>query len=65
MLALIRARAEEGIAQLVVTHDLPFARALRARTVHLEAGEVAGDSAGLLDDPRDERTRRFLRARLP
>ncbi len=65
VLALIRARAEEGIAQLVVTHDLPFARALRARTVHLEAGEVAGDSDRLLDDPRDERTRRFLRARLP
>ena len=65
VLALIRARAHEGIAQLVVTHDLAFARALRARTVHLEAGEVAGDSDRLLDDPRDERTRRFLRARLP
>ena len=65
VLALIRARADEGIAQLVVTHDLAFARALRARTVHLEAGEVAGDSDRLLDDPRDERTRRFIRARLP
>ncbi len=65
VLALIRARAAEGIAQLVVTHDLPFARALRARTAHLEAGEVVGDSADLLEAPRDERTRRFLRARLP
>jgi ABC-type polar amino acid transport system ATPase subunit len=65
VLDLIRARAAEGIAQAVVTHDLPFARALRARTVHLEAGEVAGDAPDLLETPRDERTRRFLRARLP
>ena len=62
VLALIRARREEGLAQLVVTHDIPFARALGGRTVHLDAGEVVGDAPGLLDRPTDERTRRFLRA---
>ena len=65
VLALVRDRAAEGIAQVVVTHDLPFARALRARTMHLEAGEVVGDAVDLLESPRDERTLRFLRARLP
>jgi polar amino acid transport system ATP-binding protein len=62
VVALIRDRQQEGLAQIVVTHDMPFARALACRTIHLDHGEVVADAADLLTAPRDERTQRFLRA---
>jgi ABC-type polar amino acid transport system ATPase subunit len=62
VVALIRDRQQEGLAQIVVTHDMPFARALACRTIHLDCGEVVADATDLLTAPRDERTQRFLRA---
>ena len=62
VVALIRDRQKEGLAQIVVTHDMPFARALACRTIHLDHGEVVADASDLLTAPRDERTQRFLRA---
>jgi polar amino acid transport system ATP-binding protein len=51
---------------LVVTHEMHFAREVGDRVVFMDDGLIVeeGVPADVLDDPRDERTRRFLRRSL-
>jgi ABC-type polar amino acid transport system ATPase subunit len=55
--------AADGSTMIVVSHEMAFAREAADRVVFLEEGVIVeeGPAHQVLDDPRDERTRRFLR----
>jgi polar amino acid transport system permease protein len=62
ILRLIRELAEDGMTMVVVSHEMAFARACADRVVFMEGGKVVeeGTPDQMFQDPRDERTRRFL-----
>ena len=53
----------EGITQVVVTHEMRFARDVAEKIVFLSEGKVIeeGDPARIFTDPTDPRTRQFLK----
>ena len=55
-----------GTTMLVVTHEMHFARDVGDRVVFMDGGKIVeqGRPADVLDSPREERTRRFLRRSL-
>jgi ABC-type polar amino acid transport system ATPase subunit len=55
--------AHEGTTMIVVTHEMHFARQAADRVVFMENGVVAeqGPPEQMLDAPREEATKRFLR----
>ncbi|QDH14412.1 amino acid ABC transporter ATP-binding protein [Formicincola oecophyllae] len=63
VLAVMRALDREGMTQIVVTHDMRFARAASDRVLYIEEGAIveSGDPDVMFANPRDARTRRFLR----
>jgi ABC-type polar amino acid transport system ATPase subunit len=62
VLDTMRALAEEGMTMIVVTHELGFARDVGDRVVFMDDGAIVeqGEPADVLDNPREERTKRFL-----
>jgi polar amino acid transport system ATP-binding protein len=66
VLVAIRDLARDGMTMLVVTHEMQFAREVGDRVVFMDEGRIVeqGPPADLLDNPREERTRRFLRRSL-
>ena len=54
------------MTMLVVTHEMHFARDVGDRVVFMDEGKIVeqGRPADVLDNPREERTRRFLRRSL-
>jgi len=63
VLAVMRQLDAEGMTQVVVTHEMRFARDASDRVLYLEKGEIVeiAPPAEIFQNPRDERTRRFLR----
>jgi len=63
VLGVMRSLAEEGMTMLVVTHEMFFARDVADRMVFFADGAIAeqGPPQQLLDNPQDERLRRFIR----
>ncbi len=63
VLEVIRGLAAEKMTMVVVTHEMAFARDVADRAMLLDAGAVVeeGPARALIDDPRNERTRAFLR----
>jgi len=63
VLAVIRRLAESGMTMMIVTHEVRFAREVADRIVFMDEGQVveSGPPEQVLDDPQQERTRRFLR----
>ena len=63
VLAVMRQLAEEGMTMIVVTHELSFARGVADSVVFMEDGQVVerGAAAEFFANPRQERTRAFLR----
>jgi ABC-type polar amino acid transport system ATPase subunit len=59
---VMKGLARSGMTMLVVTHEMGFAREVGDRVVFMDQGRVVeeGDAKTLLQDPREERTRRFL-----
>ena len=57
---------DHGMTMLVVTHEMHFARDVGDRVVFMDGGKIVeqGPPADVLDNPREERTRRFLREEL-
>ncbi|MDQ3880292.1 MAG: amino acid ABC transporter ATP-binding protein [Chloroflexota bacterium] len=55
--------AHEGVTMIVVTHEMHFAREAADRVVFMEEGTILeeGPPEQVLNAPRDERTRQFLR----
>ena len=62
VLAVMQALAEEGMTMVVVTHEMGFARQVADRVLFLDEGLVVeeGLPAAIFDQPRQERTQRFL-----
>ncbi len=62
VLDVMRELAEEGMTMIVVTHELGFAREVGDRVVFMDEGAIVeqGPPAQVLDDPREERTKKFL-----
>ena len=63
VLKVIRQLAEEKMTMVVVTHEMPFARAVSNRVIFMAGGVIVeqGDPLQVFDDPQEERTRQFLR----
>jgi polar amino acid transport system ATP-binding protein len=63
VLAVMRGLADEGMTMLVVTHEMAFAREVADRVVFLDRGAILeeGPAGEVLTNPREERTRDFLR----
>jgi ABC-type polar amino acid transport system ATPase subunit len=55
-----------GMTMLVVTHEMQFAREVGDRVVFMDDGKIVeqGKPGDVLDRPKEERTRRFLRRTL-
>jgi ABC-type polar amino acid transport system ATPase subunit len=66
VLVVIRDLARDGMTMLVVTHEMQFARDVGDRVVFMDDGRIVeqGRPRDVLDNPREERTRRFLRRSL-
>ena len=63
VLSVMRRLADEGMTMLVVTHEMGFARNVSSKVVFMEGGVVveSGNSRDFFANPREERTRAFLR----
>ncbi|SCB27384.1 amino acid ABC transporter ATP-binding protein [Rhizobium hainanense] len=63
VLETMRLLKSEGMTMVVVTHDINFARESADRVAFLHQGEVCeiGTAEQVIDDPRMEQTRKFLR----
>ena len=63
VLKVIRQLAEERMTMVIVTHEMPFARAVSSRVVFMDGGVIVeqGEPEAVFGSPRQERTRRFLR----
>jgi polar amino acid transport system permease protein len=63
VLAVIRGLAEAGMTMIIVTHEVRFARDVADRVVFMDDGLIVeqGAAEAVLDQPVQERTRRFLR----
>jgi ABC-type polar amino acid transport system ATPase subunit len=66
VLIVMRDLARSGMTMLVVTHEMQFAREVGDRVVFMDEGKIVeqGRPVDVLDLPREERTRRFLRRTL-
>jgi polar amino acid transport system ATP-binding protein len=62
VLDTMRELASEGMTMLVVTHELGFAKEVGDQVVFMDGGVIVeqGDPRAVLDNPRQERTKRFL-----
>ncbi len=63
VLAVMRRLAEAGMTMVVVTHEIRFAREVADRVIFMDEGQVVeqGPPEAVIDNPKHERTRRFLR----
>ena len=66
VLIVMRDLARSGMTMLVVTHEMQFAREVGDRVIFMDEGRIVeqGQPKDVLDRPREERTRRFLRRTL-
>jgi polar amino acid transport system ATP-binding protein len=62
VLDVMRELADEGMTMIVVTHEMGFARDVGDHVVFMDGGVIVeeGPPAQILDNPREERTKRFL-----
>ena len=63
VLKVIRQLAEDKMTMVVVTHEMPFARAVSNRVIFMDKGVIVeqGDPEQVFGAPTQERTRQFLR----
>jgi polar amino acid transport system ATP-binding protein len=66
VLIVMRDLARSGMTMLVVTHEMQFAREVGDRVVFMDDGRIVeeGNPTDVLDQPKEERTQRFLRRTL-
>jgi polar amino acid transport system ATP-binding protein len=62
VLDTMRELAGEGMTMLVVTHEMGFAKEVGDQVVFMDGGVIVeqGRPADVLDNPREERTKKFL-----
>ena len=63
VLKVIRQLADEKMTMVVVTHEMPFARAVSNRVIFMDKGVIVeqGHPEEVFGNPREERTVQFLR----
>ena len=63
VLETMKALANSGMTMVVVTHEMSFAKDVSNRVIFMENGVVVeeGPSAEFFANPKEERTREFLR----
>lgn len=63
VLEVMRELAKEGMTMIVVTHEMSFARDVSSHVVFMEHGVIVeeGSSHDFFENPKQERTREFLR----
>ena len=63
VLKVIRQLADEKMTMVVVTHEMPFAKAVSNRVIFMDGGVIVeqGDPREVFENPREERTKQFLR----
>jgi ABC-type polar amino acid transport system ATPase subunit len=66
VLVVMRDLANSGMTMVVVTHEMQFAREVGDRLIFMDEGRIVeeGVPADVLDRPKQERTKRFLRRSL-
>jgi ABC-type polar amino acid transport system ATPase subunit len=66
VLVVMRDLAKSGMTMVVVTHEMQFAREVGDRLVFMDEGHIVeqGIPVDVLDSPKQERTKRFLRRSL-
>ena len=67
VLTIVRDLAEQGTTMILATHEMSFARDVATSVCFLHEGRILehGPPEQLLSDPREARTRQFLRRVLP
>jgi ABC-type polar amino acid transport system ATPase subunit len=62
VLDVMRELAAEGMTMVVVTHEMGFAREVADRVTFMDQGVIVeeGPPDRVLEQPREERTKRFL-----
>jgi len=63
VLKVIKALAEAHMTMVIVTHEMSFARAVSDRVIFIDGGVIVeqGDPEEVFGNPKEERTRQFLR----
>lgn len=63
VLEVIRKLAKEHHTMLIVTHEMQFAKEVADRVIFMEAGKIVEDGTPkqVLENPKQERTREFLK----
>jgi polar amino acid transport system ATP-binding protein len=63
VLTVMRDLATQGMTMVVVTHEIGFAKAVADTVVFMDGGVVveSGPPSEVLDNPKNERTKIFLR----
>ena len=63
VLKVIRQLAEEKMTMVIVTHEMPFARAVSNRVLFMDGGVIVeqGDPEQVFGNPTQERTKQFLK----
>jgi polar amino acid transport system ATP-binding protein len=67
VLDIVRGLADGGTTMVIATHEMAFAREIASHVCFLDGGRIAeqGPPSQVLADPREPRTREFLRRVLP
>ena len=63
VLKVIKQLAEENMTMVIVTHEMAFARAVSDRVIFMDKGVIVeqGDPEEVLGNPKEERTKQFLK----
>jgi polar amino acid transport system ATP-binding protein len=63
VLEIVRAEADAGMTMVLATHEMGFAREVATAVCFLDGGRILehGPPAQIFSDPREDRTRQFLR----
>jgi L-cystine transport system ATP-binding protein len=67
VLNVMKKVAKEGLTMIVVTHEISFARDIASRVIFIDGGVIVeqGTPKEVLYNPKEERTKQFLRRILP
>ena len=63
VLSVMKTLANEGMTMVVVTHEMAFAKNISSHVVLMEEGKIVeeGNSKEFFENPKQERTKEFLR----
>lgn len=63
VLNVMKTLDDEGMTQIVVTHEMSFAKNVADKVVYFDGGNIveSGPPEKIFSSPADERTRKFLK----